>query len=375
MCLSRVPHLFLICLFCFVSQLSAQPQPAAAKPEPDVLIFANGDKLVGHFVGSTGGSVTFNSDMLGEIHADWSKIKELRSSTKFAVIRKGVKIRHKDESGIAQGTISEADQKIEVAAAPPQSIPVGDAAYVVNQAAFDKAVMHSPGFLHAWTGAVTLGASVVEATQESETFTGAIRLVRAVPVESWLNAKSRTTVDFTASYGTISQPATPTVKTSIFHGDAEQDEYFSPRLFGFGQAALDHNFSQGLDLQQTYGGGIGWSVLKSDHQTLDLRGSISYINQQFAKSEASQSLIGSTFSEAYLRKMMHGIVVTQNLTFVPAWNNTSAYSWNASAGLAVPVVKRINASFNTIDTFLNDPPPGFKKNSYQLTFGLSYAIQ
>src|ERR1700722_14422843 len=82
-------------------ELLAQP---AAKPEPDVLIFSNGDKLVGHLVSSPGGSVTFNSDMLGEIHADWAKIKELRSSTKFAVIRKGVKVRHKDESGIPQGT-------------------------------------------------------------------------------------------------------------------------------------------------------------------------------------------------------------------------------------------------------------------------------
>jgi hypothetical protein len=28
-----------------------------------------------------------------------------------------------------------------------------------------------------------------------------------------------------------------------------------------------------------------------------------------------------------------------------------------------------------IDTFLNDPPPTFKKNSFQLTTGLTYAIK
>src|SRR5580658_436541 len=93
MCLSRALPFVVSCLM-LLPKLPAQPAPA--KPEPDVLIFTNGDKLVGHFAGSTGGSVTFNSDMLGEIHVDWSKIKELRSSTKFAVIRKGVTIRHKD---------------------------------------------------------------------------------------------------------------------------------------------------------------------------------------------------------------------------------------------------------------------------------------
>ena len=32
----------------------------------------------------------------------------------------------------------------------------------------------------------------------------------------------------------------------------------SPRsLFAFGEATFDHNYSQGLSLQQTYNGGIG----------------------------------------------------------------------------------------------------------------------
>jgi len=361
-------------LSCLTLTLRLSAQTAAAKPEPDVLIFTNGDKLVGHFVGSTGGTITFKSDMLGDVHVDWSKIKELRSSTKFAVIRKGVKIRHKDESGVPQGPVAVADQKIEVAATPPQSVPVGDAAYVVNQDAFNKAVMQSPGFFKAWTGTVTAGASLVQATQDSRTFTGAISLIRAVPTEQWLNPSNRTTVNFTASYGTISQPATATIKTSIYHGDAEQDKYFSPRVFAFGQAAFDHNFSQGLDLQQTYGGGIGWTVLKSANQTLDLKASTIYINQQF-EAGPNQSLIGSTFAELYMRKLVHGMILNEKLSATPAWNNTNAYSWNVGAGLAVPVFNRFSASINAIDNFLNDPPPGFKKNSFQFTLGLTYALQ
>jgi hypothetical protein len=372
MCLCRAIPFVLGCLL-LTSQLPAQTP--APKPEPDVLIFTNGDKLVGHFEGSTGGTITFKSDMLGDVHVDWSKVKELRSSTKFAVIRKGVKIRHKDESGVPQGPVAVADQKIEVAATPPQSVPVGDAAYVVDQAAFNKAVMQSPGFFKSWTGTVTAGASLVEATQDSRTFTGAINLVRAVPSEQWLNPSSRTTVNFTASYGTISQPSTPTIKTSIYHGDAEQDKYFTPRVFAFGQAAFDHNFSQGLQLQQTYGGGIGWSVLKSANQTLDLKASTIYIDQQFEAISTSQSLIGSTFAEIYMRKLLHGMIFNEKLSATPAWNNSNAYSWVASAGLTVPVVNRFSANLNIIDSFLNDPPQGFKKNSFQLTLGLTYALQ
>lgn len=54
----------------------------------------------------------------------------------------------------------------------------------------------------------------------------------------------------------MSQPGSPKLKTSIFHGDLERDPYL-PRSHGyfFVQTAFDHNFSQGLNLQQMYDAG------------------------------------------------------------------------------------------------------------------------
>ncbi len=66
-------------------------------------------------------------------------------------------------------------------------------------------------------------------------------------------------------------PATFT-KSAIFHADAERDEYFSPRFFGLVQIAYDHNFAQNLQLQQIYGGGIGWTFLKTEKQNADAEG-------------------------------------------------------------------------------------------------------
>lgn len=347
----------------------------APKPEPDVIIFTNGDKLVGHFESATAATVTFKSDMVGEVKVDWKKIKELRSSAKFAVIPKGVKIKDHQVAGIAQGPVNMADQKVDVASAPPQSIPLGNVSNIVSQASFEKAVNDQNNFFHNWAGTVTAGASLVEATQDSETFTGAISLVRAIPTENWIEPRNRTLIDFSESYGTISQPGTPTVKTDIYHADAERDEYFENRVYGFGRAAFDHNFSQGLDLQQSYSGGIGWTVIKKSNESLDLKGSMSYINQQFAEASANQSLIGSTFAETYLRTLLHGITFHENLSVTPAWNNTSAYSAIANAGVGLPAYKRLTVSLNAIDAFLNDPAPGFRKNSFQFTLGLTYSLR
>ncbi len=64
-------------------------------------------------------------------------------------------------------------------------------------------------------------------------FTGAVSLARAIPTESWLEPASRTSLNLSAAYGEVSEPATPTIKTAIFPGDLERDEYFSPHSYLF----------------------------------------------------------------------------------------------------------------------------------------------
>jgi hypothetical protein len=345
--------------------------------EPDVLIFTNGEKLIGHLKRSNGASVTFKSDMAGEVKVDWSKIKELHSSQRFAVIKKDLQIhKHLDPSTIPQGALSMADQKLELnpgEGRPPQIIAVGDAAQVIDASDFQKDIGH-PGLLQDWKGSVTGGVALVEATQKSQTFTGGFHFVRAIPTADWLEPRNRTILDFGAAYGKVTQPGTPSVKTEIYHFGAEHDEFFSRRVYGFGQAGFDHNFSQGLDLQQTYGGGIGWAVFKDDAQELDLKGSITYIRQSFQQGKGDQNLIGATIAQNYNRKFAHGILFVEQVAFTPAFNNSSAYSGIGNAGLTIPFYKRLNFSIGTIDTFLNDPPPGFKKNSFQFTMGVTYTL-
>ena len=347
-------------------------QPAA-KPEPDTLTFTNGEKLIGKLVRSTGSTVTFHSDSVGDVKVDWSKIQELHSSQKFAVVKKGVELnRHSNLSQVPQGTLTMTDKTLNVGG---QTVPVADAAVVVDQTGFENAVLHNPGFFDAWKGAVTAGVALVQATQDSRSFSGAISLLRAVPTEDWLSARNRTSLNISGSDGSVSQTGFPTLKTQIFHADAERDEYL-PRSNGyfFGQAAFDHNFSQGLSLQQLYGGGFGWTVVKKANETLDFKGSMSYERQSFQVASADHNLIGSVFSELFLRKFAKGITFNEGFSFTPAWNETSAYSWAANASLTVPVVKRLGFTAAILDTYLNDPPPAFNKNSFQLTMGLTYTL-
>jgi hypothetical protein len=390
----RVSPVLLLAFFslpCFAA--GSGPAKDAPKPAPDVIVFSNGDQLSGTFVREVGGTVTFHSDIVGDINISWDKIKELRTQTKLALLDKSVTPeRHKLPPNVPQGTVSVSDNLITVHpdnGVMIEPIPVKNATFIVDQATLTKQLIGHPGWLEGWNGAATAGATIVQATQKQYTFNGAVNLIRVVPTVAWLNPNNRTTVDFTGSYGKITQPAYVSegvfypetdTKSAIYHGDAEYDKYFSPRLYGLGQTAFDHNYSQGLDLQQIYGGGIGWTIVKKPKQQLDLKATIQYEKQTFinATSGVNQDLIGSTFAGVYLLHLPRSIIFNQQVEYIPAYNNPNAYSATETDTVAFPMYKQLSFSIGTIDTYLNNPPPAVPptlRNSFQFTFGATYVIK
>jgi hypothetical protein len=351
---------------------SALTFAADAPKGTDTVTFVNGEQMSGSLVKVADGKIFFKSDMLGDVTFEMAKVKEMHTAKPFAVIAKGAKLAKKQRDNTPEGTLVVSDNKVAVGSA---SVPTAQVTAIVDQPTFDKQIDHSPGFMSGWVGAVTAGVSLVEATQNNTNITTAITLVRTSPGVDWMRTRSRTVFDFSNSYGKVTQPGTPDVKTNIFHADGEQDEYLTDRLYVLGHAAFDHNFSQGLDLQQLYGGGVGFTAVKDKVQQLDFKGDMHYEKQQFDDAANNENLIGSEFAEAYIRKLPRGMVLTQGLLYDPAWNNTHAYSAQGTIGLAAPFSKKFSLSINLLDGFLNNPPPGFKKNSLQFTTGLTYTMK
>jgi hypothetical protein len=369
-----VHPIFLIFFSLVIGGNALGGQAAVGAKPPDVLLFTNGEKLMGQLQSATGSDVTFKSEMAGVITVEWSKVQELQTSENFVVVPKGVTLRHPDEaSKVAKGSITVKANQVEVNVpqAAPQRMPVADVGNVVSAASFGNAFRRR-SFFSDWKGGATLGVALTQATQNNTSISSAFALVRAVPQENWLSLRRRTTVDFNQAYGKLTQPGQPEIKTDLVHAAVEQDWYLKPRLFAFARGVFDHSFSQGLDLQQKYGGGLGFVVLKGVNEELDFKASIEYIDQRFQNATLNQMLVGSTFSEMYTKTFLHGILFTEQAGITPAWNNTNAYTAFASAAVTFPVYHHFGLTVGGVDTFINNPPPTFKKNSFQLTIGGTY---
>ena len=358
-------------------------QEAPAKPAPDVLVFVNGDQLKGTLIRGVGKEIVFKSEMAGELTVSLDKVKELRSAESFAVLTKDMPVL---QQKVDPGNVVVEDGSVTVTSRVDfiRTVPVKDVGYIIDSAKYEHELLERPRFYQGFTGTVAAGITLVRATQNNSVFTGGVNLVQSLPLVPFLPRISRTTLNLTESYGKQTQPVIPQTtpaspdlitKTDIFHTDLERDHYFSPRFYALAQTAFDHNFSQGLDLQQLYGAGFGTTLLQTPVQQLDLKADVHYEKQQFETAGSDQNLIGSLMAETYHRNLPRRVILTQTFSILPAWNNLNAYSANGFIGLALPVFQRLALTVNATDNFINNPAIGFQKNSLQFVTGISYTLR
>lgn len=366
-----------------VAVLPATAQTSAAKPEPDVIVFINGDQLTGTLERATGDSFVFKSDVVGEVTVSAEKIKELHTNGKFVALKKDEKITRTSKQ---PSTIAYGDNALTMSATSSSAvevIPVKNLAYLIDSTTFNQEVTSNPGIWYGWHGTISGGITLIEATQTGQNYNAALNLIRQIPTIAFLPPRTRSTINLLETYGKIDQPFVPTTpptlasvtKTNIFHADAEHDKYFTSHIYGLVGTSFDHNFSQGLNLQQIYGLGLGWTVIQTPVHEFDVKADVHYERQDFQPPTPSTDLVGSSFTELYHRNLPAKMLFTESGTFIPAWNDFNAYSAIFAAGLQLPTYKRFSLDFNVLDNYLNRPAIGFKSNSLQFITAIAYTLK
>ncbi len=136
-----------------------------------------------------------------------------------------------------------------------------------------------------------------------------------------------------------------------------------------------------LQLQQSYGAGLGWSVLNSSRNSLDVRADLQYEQQQFYNGltsglgTPSVNLVGLAINENWKRNLVHNIKLNEYVTLTPTFNILQAYSAVANANFVFPVYKKLNFTLSSTDNYLGDPPEGYLRNTFQFTAGVTYVVK
>ncbi|HEY7856011.1 MAG TPA: DUF481 domain-containing protein [Terriglobales bacterium] len=334
----------------------------------DTLTFRNGDQLIGTLVRADAKGCIFRSDMAGTVTVAWSKIQQLETLDDYIVVA--------SDGRVQKGQLRLDGNIIEITgslAAQPAFVAPGDTRMIVDPKTYINEVTARPPLWRSWRGLVSGGFNQVSATQSSSSFTAAVDLQRPVPMLAWLPQRSNTLVHFRGTYGQLSQPNQPTVRTSILNAGVEQDRNVTARLFLFADTQLDHNIAQGLEFQQAYGGGAGWKLFASQATQLSLRADLHWTHQRFL-APSSESFVASSFTES-LRQTYGRLVWTENVSLTPSYTNGAAYQMSGLSSWAVPLYRSLSLNFNVVDSYLHNPQRGFLRNSLQYSTGIQITIR
>src|ERR1700710_517426 len=135
-------------------------------------------------------------------------------------------------------------------------------------------------------------------------------------------------------------------------------------VFGLVSGTADHNFGNGLELQQAYGSGIGLGIMRSPQNDLSVRAILQYEQQQFYNGITSglgtptENLVSASVGETWSRTFPHNVKFNEYVTLNPTLNVVRAYSAVAGTSLLFPVYKSLNFSVSATDKYLGDPPEG-----------------
>jgi Protein of unknown function, DUF481 len=357
---------------------SAQTPDISGRPKRDVLIMVDGEKFLGQLKSVDGDWVSFQSDLAGDLRVNRNEVQELRTVGPSAIAPQGTSPNgHTDLNKVPEQYLQGTDLQIAVAStsSAPSTIPVAQTMNVAPQSGAGKATAENAGFLQGWSGTATGSLGLTESLARSLSYSAAVNLTRSTPPRHLAATNSLMSINFLTIFGTTSQPGFATSRTTFYEGDVEQDKFFSPRFIGIALAGIDHNYSQGLQQEDTIGGGVGFIVIRNMSSELNLRATPSYIRQDLYNTDENRSLVGTAFAEAYKQKLTTGLLFDEHVTITPTWNDPTKYFLTGGAKLTLPVSKRLSSTLSSEETYLNDAPIGYRKNFFQLSAGLSFSIR
>ena len=340
----------------------------------DQVTLKNGDRLTGDIVTADGKTLLLKTEADGDVTIKWDAIASLESTQNLTFTTKDGKK--------AAGKVTTVDGKFVVAGGAP--IAKDDVTAVRNdtdQKAFDLATerMAHPKLTYFWGGIFDTGLALTRGNSSTASFTLDGKAVRATP-------RDKLTVYANYIYANNETTLPGTTTANMFQSGIRGDLNIRPRLFVYATADFATNELQHLSLRQTYGGGFGYHVIKTDRTLFDVFGGFDYDRDEFNgysytqltpppptvvtvlpnTVSSAEAVVGEEF-DSHLSKR---ILLNERFQFFPNLSHTGDYRMQFNATLAVQMKTWLSWQTSFQDQYISYPPPGLKGNDLVLSTGL-----
>ena len=329
-----------------------------AREKTDVIVLKNGDKITCEVKGLASITLYISVDyILNTISVDWTKVDHIESKQLFLVRTQG--------GVVYTGSLSSPETpdrrplELEVWEAPEKKITLMRSE-VINVAETSRS------FWERWNGDLGSGFTYTKGNETAQyNLTSDLGYVTG----RWSAG---------ASYNSVL-----TTSTGVTTSTRNQISASAQRLLRWnnwyytGLANFLQSSVQGIQLQETFGGGIGRKIVDSGSTLFSVYGGFAWqqINyQQTMVSAKTQqvtfALVGTEF------KLFRFNRTTLDLTanFLPALSDPGRIQFNTNVSYYVKLFGKLNWNFTFYANVDNRPPPGFAQSDYGASSGLSISF-
>lgn len=348
----------------------------AAMAHGDQVTLKNGDRFTGTIVTGDGKTLLLKTEFAGDITIQWDAITAMESDqVVYLTLKDGIKV---------SGKVTTLDGKFVVAGATPVTSPVPPASKDTivavrddaEQKAYDLNAEHlaHPKFTYFWSGLFDTGLALTRGNSSTTTFTLATKEVRETP-------KDKLTVYATYVYGSDSTAPPSRTTANALDAGLRYDRNLTERLYAFGVAGYQTNALQFLDLRQTYGGGLGYHIIKDPNTTFDVFGGLTYERDAFGSyvllgppisvfAATTTNSLTAVVGEEFDKKFNKRTTFTERLSLYPNLTHTGDIRTQFDTSLVTALKNWLSWQITFSDSYINYPPPGLKDNDLLLSTGL-----
>jgi hypothetical protein len=332
--------------------------PLEAREKSDVIIMANGDKITCEVKSLSSNTLYISVDyILNTLSVDWTKVDHIESKQLFLVkTRDGVVYRGRLST---PKTPADRPSQIEVLETPENKI-------VLERKQVVSADETSESFWQRWNGQVGTGFSYTKGNESSQ-----YNLNSGIAyVEDRWSAGANYTSNLSSSAGTsVSTRNNLALQAQRL---LRWNNWYYTAVAGFLQSSV-----QGIQLQSTFGGGVGRNIVNNGGTYLTVYGGFAWqqINYQQTvlpaqTQQVTTGLIGSQFK--LFRFNRTTLTVSANL--LPAISEPGRLQFSFNTSYYVKLWGQLNWNFTFYESWDSRPPPGFVGSDYGATSGLSVSF-
>ena len=331
--------------------------PLHARPKTDVIVMKNGDKITCEIKGLSSDTLFISVDyILNTLSVDWKKVDHIESNQLFLV---------KTEDGtVYTGTLSPPETEAE----RPKEIDLAEAEAPAKKITLERTQIArmdqtSASFRERWNGQLGSGFTYSKGNESSQ-YNLNSSLGYVAP--RW-SAGAAFNSNLTSSTG--STASTRNQFSITGQKLLKWNKWYVIGVVDFLQSSV-----QGIQAQETFGGGVGRNIVNSGRSFFTVYGgfALQKINyQQSVLPESTQKVATSLFGTQVKLFRFDKTTLTTSANLLPFLSQPGRLQFNVNSTYYVKFWGKLNCNVTFYGNWDNQPPPGFAKSDYGTTTGLN----